>query len=150
MGHEFLAGEAVLAFDLETTGISTNNDRIVQIALVGSNLSGEAVHYENLINPRRPIPSGASDVHGIYDSDVKGLADFSAHADEIHNLIENSVIVGHNVRKFDMPMLENEFRRIGRLPPRPKAMMDTLEIVRRVKVARPHNLGVCAKGTGFL
>ena len=56
MGHEFLAGEAVLAFDLETTGISTNNDRIVQIALVGSDSSGDAVHYENLINPRRPIP----------------------------------------------------------------------------------------------
>ena len=40
-----------------------------------------------------------------------------------------------------MPLLENEFRRIGRLPPKPKAMMDTLEIVRRVKVSRPHNLG---------
>ena len=49
MGHEFLAGESVLAFDLETTGISTNNDRIVQIALVGSNNEGEAVHYETLI-----------------------------------------------------------------------------------------------------
>ena len=66
MGHEFLAGEAVLAFDLETTGISTNNDRIVQIALIGSDSFGEAVNYETLINPRRAIPSGASEVHGIY------------------------------------------------------------------------------------
>ena len=149
MGHEFLAGEAVLAFDLETTGISTNNDRIVQIALIGSDSAGEAVNYETLINPRRAIPSGASAVHGIYDSDVKGLADFSKHADEIHNLIENSVIVGHNVRKFDMPLLENEFRRIGRLPPKPKAMMDTLEIVRRVKVGRPHNLGSLCQRHGI-
>ena len=117
MGHEFLAGEAVLAFDLETTGISTNNDRIVpKPTLVGSDLVGEAVHYETLVNPRGVIPSGASDVHGIYDSDVKGLVYFFRHADEIHNLIENSVVVGHNVRKFDMPLLENEFRRIGRLP----------------------------------
>ena len=60
MGHEFLAGETVLAFDLETTGISTNNDRIVQIALVGSDSLGEPVNYEHLINPRRAIPSGAS------------------------------------------------------------------------------------------
>jgi len=149
MGHEFLAGESVLAFDLETTGISTNNDRIVQIALVGSNNEGEAVHYETLINPRRPIPMGASGVHGIFDADVRGLDDFSHHADEIHQLIEDAVIVGHNVRKFDMPLLENEFRRIGRLPPKPKAMMDTLEIVRRVKVGRPHNLGSLCQRHGI-
>lgn len=141
MGHDFLTGESVLAFDLETTGISTNNDRIVQIALVGSNSAGEQVHYETIINPRRPIPAGASEVHGIYDSDVKGQQDFTHFADEIHQLIENSVIVGHNVRRFDMPLLDNEFRRVGRLPPKPKAIMDTLEIVRRVKVSRPHNLG---------
>ena len=67
MGHEFLAGESVLAFDLETTGISTNNDRVVQIALIGSDSLGETIHFETLINPRRPIPAGASGVHGIFD-----------------------------------------------------------------------------------
>mgnify|MGYP000900333788 CR=1 FL=1 len=36
MAQNFLEGERVLALDLETTGISTNNDRIVQIALIGS------------------------------------------------------------------------------------------------------------------
>ena len=149
MGHEFLDGESVLAFDLETTGISTNTDRIVQIALIGSNSTGDTVHYETLVNPRRPIPPGASGVHGIFDSDVKGEQDFRHHADEIHRLIENSVVVGHNIRKFDMPLLENEFRRIGRLPPKPKAMMDTLEIVRRVKLGRPHNLGSLCQRHGI-
>ena len=91
MGHEFLTGETVLAFDLETTGISTNNDRIVQIALVGSNSSGEPVNYEHLINPRRAIPSGASGVHGIFDSDVKGLPDFSNYADQIHEMVEGAL-----------------------------------------------------------
>jgi exonuclease I len=33
---ELLEGERVLAFDLETTGISTSRDRIVQLALIGS------------------------------------------------------------------------------------------------------------------
>ncbi len=141
MGHEFLQGERVLAFDLETTGISTNNDRIVQIALVGSDAEGNPINYESLINPRRPIPTGASNVHGIYDSDVKGLPDFSKYANEVHEMMEQSVIIGHNVRNFDMPLLDNEFRRIGKLPPKPKAIMDTLEIVRRVKLSRPHNLG---------
>ena len=118
MGHEFLADESVLAFDLETTGISTNNDRIVQIALIGSNSKGDAVHYETMINPRRPIPSGASNVHGIFDSDVKSLPDFSHHADEIHELIENSVIVGHNVNLSltDCSVIVFGFFELGKVP----------------------------------
>ena len=146
MAQDFLDGERVLAFDLETTGISTNNDRIVQIALIGSSIDGTEISYETLVNPRRAIPLQASAVHGIYDEDVRSLEDFSKFADEIFQLIEGSVIVGHNVRQFDLPLLGNEFRRLGKLPPTPKAIMDTLEVVRRIKLPRPHNLGsLCAK-----
>ncbi len=141
MAQDFLDGERVLAFDLETTGISTNSDKIVQIALIGSSSDGDEISYETLINPRRAIPLQASEVHGIYDSDVRTLDDFSKFADEVFELIEGSVIVGHNVRQFDLPLLNNEFRRLGKLPPSPKAVMDTLEVVRRIKIPRPHNLG---------
>jgi len=146
MAQDFLDGERVLAFDLETTGISTNSDKIVQIALIGSSFDGTEISYETLINPRRPIPIQASEVHGIYDNDVKSIEDFAKFADEIFQLIEGSVIVGHNVRQFDLPLLNNEFRRLGKLPPTPKAIMDTLEVVRRIKLPRPHRLGsLCAK-----
>lgn len=146
MATNVLEGERVLSFDLETTGISTNNDRIVQIALIGSDKNGEAIHYERIINPRRPIPAGASNVHGIYDSDVRGKGDFSTIVEEVAELITGAVIVGHNVRRFDLQMLEGEFFRLGRQMPKPRAIMDTLELVRRLKVARPHNLGaLCAR-----
>ena len=146
MAQDLLDGERVLALDLETTGISTNNDRIVQIALIGSSNESGEIYYENLVNPRRSIPRQASEVHGIYDQDVRSLGDFAKFADEIAELVEGSVIIGHNVRRFDMPLLDNEFRRLGRLPPKPKVILDTLEIVRRVKAPRPHNLGaLCAK-----
>ena len=92
MGQEFLDGETVLAFDLETTGVSTANDRIVQIALIGSNKDGQTISYESLVNPRRPIPLGASEVHGIYDDKVKHLGDFSTIAQQVYGLIELSLI----------------------------------------------------------
>lgn len=149
MAQDFLDGERVLALDLETTGISTNNDKIVQIALIGSSEDGSEISYENLINPRRSIPIQASNVHGIFDSDVKNLSDFSAFADEIYEQIEGAVIIGHNVRQFDLPLLNNEFRRLGRLPPNPKVVLDTLEVVRRVKLPRPHNLGALCKKHGI-
>ena len=143
---EILNGLKVLAFDLETTGISTNSDRIVQIALIGADEHDSPIHEDILVNPQRPIPSGASNVHGIYDSDVKSEPVFKHFAEKIANLIEGAVIVGHNARRFDMPLLENEFFRCGINPPKPIAVLDTLEMVRRLKIPRPHNLGAqCAR-----
>ena len=122
MAVDPLAGERVLAFDTETTGISTTRSRIVQFALVGSDVNGEPVHIEHIVDPRCPIPIEASRVHGIYDGDVRGAPVFRDVADELHEAIEGAVLVGHNVRRFDMGMVEAEFMRLGRLPPRPKAV----------------------------
>ncbi len=146
MAPNVLDGERVLAFDLETTGISTSSDRIVQIALIGANPDGTPIHFEEIVNPQRSIPYGASNVHGIFDHDVRGKGNFSTIADQVAELIEGSVIVGHNVRRFDLAMLDVEFLRLGKRTPRPKAVMDTYEFVRRLNVPRPHKLGaLCAR-----
>ena len=143
---DILEGQRVLAFDLETTGVSTNNDRIVQVALIGAEANGATVHYDILVNPQRPIPMGASNVHGIYDSKVRGEPVFKHYAEELFKLMNGAVIVGHNARRFDMPLLENEFFRCCMVPPKPLVVLDTLEAVRRLKIARPHNLGAqCAR-----
>ena len=143
---DVLEGHRVLAFDLETTGISTNNDRIVQVALIGADADGNPIHHDILVNPQRPIPRDASRVHGIYDQDVRSKPVFKECANELAELMEGAVIVGHNARKFDMPLLQNEFYRCGISPPRPLVVLDTLEAVRRLKIPRPHNLGAqCAR-----
>ena len=143
---DVLEGHRVLAFDLETTGISTNNDRIVQVALIGADEDGNPVHHDILVNPQRPIPRDASRVHGIYDQDVRSKPIFKECANELAELMEGAVIVGHNARKFDMPLLQNEFYRCGISPPKPLVVLDTLEAVRRLKIPRPHNLGAqCAR-----
>ena len=143
---DVLEGHRVLAFDLETTGISTNNDRIVQVALIGADADGNPIHHDILVNPQRPIPRDASRVHGIYDQDVRNKPVFKECANELAELMEGAVIVGHNARKFDMPLLQNEFYRCGISPPKPLVVLDTLEAVRRLKIPRPHNLGAqCAR-----
>ena len=111
------------------------------MALIGSDADGSEISYDQLVNPRRPIPYDSQRIHGISDADVRGQPDFSEIADRISELIDGSVLIGHNVRQFDLPMLRNEFLRIGALPPEPKAVLDTLEMVRRLKLPRPHRLG---------
>jgi len=146
MVADALEGRRVLALDLETTGISTKSDRIVQIALVGAHHDGRAVNFDEVVNPGRPIPIEASRIHGLYNDDVKGAGKFSTIADEVFQMIEGAVLVGHNVRRFDIPLLENEFLRLGMNPPQPMSILDTLECVRRLKIPRPHNLGAqCAR-----
>jgi DNA polymerase-3 subunit epsilon len=141
MGVDFFEGERVLAFDLETTGISTSRDRIVQYALIGSDVDGTSIHLDKLVHPQRKIPRDSSEIHGIFDADVQDAEPFSHHAKHLAELMNGAIIVGHNVRQFDLAMLEQEFLRLGQLAPKPKAIFDTLEIVRRLKVPRPHNLG---------
>ena len=64
-------------------------------------------------------PRDASRVHGIYDQDVRSKPVFKECANELAELMEGAVIVGHNARKFDMPLLQNEFYRCGISPPKP-------------------------------
>ena len=149
MAQDLFEGEKVLAFDLETTGVSTNNDRIVQYALIGTLADGTAVNVEQLVKPGVRIPFDASNIHGIYDEDVRDKPRFSEVADELADLIDGAVLVGHNVRSFDFAMLKTEFLRMGRLAPQPKAIMDTLELVRRLRLPRPHNLGALCQRHGI-
>jgi DNA polymerase-3 subunit epsilon len=58
-------------FDLETTGISVGKDRIVEISMLKVLPNGEEVALTMRINPGIPIPEKSSEIHGIYDDDVK-------------------------------------------------------------------------------
>lgn len=148
MVGDLFANERVLAFDLETTGISTRTDKIVQYALIGSNTCGTEISVEGLVNPGCLIPPRASEIHGIYNRDVIDAAQFVSHAQKIFDLMDGAIIVGHNVRRFDIPFLATEFSRVGMLAPKPKAIIDTLEIVRKLKLPRPHNLGALCNRHG--
>jgi len=103
-----------LAFiDLETTGVNISNDRIVEIGIVKILPDGTRQVKRKLINPLMPIPTGASDVHGITDEMVKDAPSFKQVANEIKQFIENCDMGGYNSNRFDVPMLIEEFLRAG-------------------------------------
>ena len=59
-------------FDLETTGVDTVNDRIVEVSMIKIMPSGEEVVRTRRINPQMHIPEQATAIHGITDEMVKG------------------------------------------------------------------------------
>ena len=87
--------------DLETTGVNISNDRIVEIAIVKILPDGTRQVKRKLINPLIPIPSGASDVHGITDDMVKDAPSFKQVANEIKQFMDNCDMGGYNSNRFD-------------------------------------------------
>lgn len=105
----------IVVFDLETTGIDTQKDRIVQFAAL--KVDENFVEKERLvldINPTIPISIGASRVHGLYDKDVRDCATFADVADLIVAFFEGCAPAGYNIIGFDIPLLDAELRRCGK------------------------------------
>jgi DNA polymerase-3 subunit epsilon len=123
---EELAADSVWAelpialVDVETTGRDASVDRVVEVGIAIAR-GGELVERKNwLVNPGRPIPREASDVHKISDEIVKDSPPFNAVAREIVALLAGCVPAAYNAA-FDRAFLRGELARAGlsdeELPP---------------------------------
>lgn len=100
-------------FDLETTGTSITNDRIVEIAIIKLMPNGERLTKVRKLNPTIPIPLESSLIHGIYDKDVENEPTFKSVAKSLAKFLEGADLSGFNIIKFDVPVLVEEFLRAG-------------------------------------
>lgn len=101
-------------FDLETTGSDIIKDRIVQIALVKySKEEGTPIEKSFLVNPQIPISPEAIAVHGITEEMVKDAPPFKLIAVELSRFIGDADLAGYNSNRFDIPLLTEEFGRVG-------------------------------------
>lgn len=106
-----LVKEARLAvFDVETTGIDTNESRVVEIGAAFLD-SGVWSRRKSRVNPGIPIPREASDVHGIDDNAVAGLPMFPSIWPKFLASLADRVLCGYNVLRYDIPLLAAESRR---------------------------------------
>ena len=100
-------------FDLETTGININTDRIVELCYIKVYPNGNEESKSMRINPEQHIPEFSSTIHGIYDADVADCPTFKQIAQELANTIEGCDLAGFNSNRFDIPLLVEEFLRAG-------------------------------------
>ena len=100
-------------FDLETTGVNIARDRIVEISVVKALPNGETEIHTRRVNPEMPIPLESSLIHGIYDEDVKDAPTFKMLAKNLATFLEGCDLAGFNSNRFDIPMLVEEFLRVG-------------------------------------
>lgn len=100
--------------DLETTGLSVANDRIIEIGIIKFDLESNTVEtFNKLINPGfgATMHEKAEAVHGHSLAELQQYPILIRYWPEITKMIKNSWLVGYNIQNFDIPMLINERNR---------------------------------------
>ena len=96
--------DSYCVLDLETTGLSANYDKIVEVAILKIKNNEIVDTFHTLINPCIPISVSASMVNHIYDDMVQDSPLFSDVMDSILSFLGEDTIIGHNI-SFDLRFL---------------------------------------------
>lgn len=94
-----------VVFDLETTGLSSKYDEVVEISAIKVVGGAIADEFSTLVNPRQPIPYHATRVNGITDDMVAEAPGFQTALTSFLEFTGDMVLVGHNIQRFDMPFM---------------------------------------------
>ena len=129
IGFEIKPFDNMVVFDLETTGLSSRFDDIIQIAAMRI-VDGELVEddiFFSFIKPEKPLSDFIMSYTGITEKDVKEapvpkkvLSQFSAYCG-------NSLLVAHNGQAFDLPFIRNVSER-NELPIRTVESIDSMHL----------------------
>lgn len=98
--------------DLETTGGHPTDHGITEISILLHD--GEKVFdsFQSLVNPGRKIPYFVSRMTGITDEMLENAPRFSDIAAEVHDFLQDTIFVAHNVN-FDFSFLKECFHKEG-------------------------------------
>ena len=141
-----VSGGTYVVLDVETTGLNTASDMIIEIGAVRIENGVEVKEFSQLINPERPIPDKVVELTGITDGMVQNMPVIGDVIRDFAAFCEGAVLVAHNAA-FDMAFFERAFRD-AKLPfDHPK--LDTLTLVRNLyPEQKTHKLGAMCKFLG--
>jgi DNA polymerase-3 subunit epsilon len=116
--------------DTETTGLSAEKDRIVEIACIElSNHIPTKNIFHTFINPETKVSADAFSVHGYSDEFLSNKPKFKEIIKDFLDFIKDKKLVIHNA-DFDLGFLNNELRRLNVKPILKSEVVDTLQIAR--------------------
>jgi DNA polymerase-3 subunit epsilon len=135
-----IINKPIVFFDLETTGVNTVKDRIVQISIIKIDEEGVRTKKTTLINPGIKIPAEATEIHGITDQHVIGAPKFHKIAKSLIEQLSDCDMAGFNSDNFDVPMLIEEFSRAGLEYPIPGQEINFIDVLKLERIINSHKL----------
>ncbi|ORU00037.1 ATP-dependent DNA helicase PcrA [Anaerovibrio sp. JC8] len=121
----------VVVFDVESTGLDTSKDEIVQIAAIRIDKTGAVLDKMNLFLKATKSVGQSVHTHHITDEQLQREGvDPKAGLQAFLDFAKDSVIVGHNVG-YDLTILASQLKRLKMEGLQCQAHYDTLDIFRR-------------------
>ena len=97
--------DKILCFDVETTGLSREEDEILQLSIVDG--TGKTVFNEYIKPTRHESWDGAEAIHGISPSDVVDKPTIEEYRDTLNDIFKDvQLLVGYNNIYFDNAFLK--------------------------------------------
>lgn len=121
-------GTVFTVIDTETTGLSSIESRIVEVAAIKFSKDGILDKFSTLVNPEQKIPSQCIQIHHITDQMVQSAPKIKQILPDFLKFIEGSVLIGHNIN-FDLRFLNAELERNGFFQLK-NSFIDTLSLSR--------------------
>ena len=116
-----------VVFDIETTGFSAVNDRIIEIGAVKVENGMITEKFSEFVNPERPIPFEIEKLTSINDRMVEDAPNISVILPKFMDFCGGSVLVAHNA-DFDTGFIRHNCEVLGL--PYDYTYVDTLGIAR--------------------
>ncbi|MDP6532859.1 MAG: helicase C-terminal domain-containing protein [Candidatus Marinimicrobia bacterium] len=133
-----------VAFDFETTGLSSENDRIIEVAAILFENGEVKDTFVTLVNPRRPIPYIITRITGISDEMVIDAPYEKDVVNDLFDFIGDYPLIAHNIH-FDIDFLRVLSDRYELSAPE-NDLYDTLQLSRAFLYFQPtHNLSALAE-----
>ena len=104
--------EEYVAFDLETTGLSSLTDRIIEIGAVVMKNGQEVDRFQTFVDPQRKLERKIVDLTGITDDMLVGAPLIEEVLPKFLNFVGDRVLVAHN-SDFDTGFIRAECARQG-------------------------------------
>lgn len=115
-----------VAVDIETTGLG-RDARIIELGAVRIRHGRKVASYSQLVNPQIPIPAKVTQITGITDRDVRHQPTIDKALPRFWAFCGRDTWIGHNIRRFDIPVIAREAQRVGAGMP-DVSFYDTMEL----------------------
>ncbi|WP_339126910.1 PolC-type DNA polymerase III [Fusobacterium nucleatum] len=120
--------EEFVVFDIETTGLNSHTNEIIEIGAVKIKAGRIVDRYSQLINPGRPIPYHITEITSITDEQVANEPKINEVIGKFVDFIGDAVLVAHNA-PFDMGFIKRDIKKYLNIDYQ-CSVIDTLQMAR--------------------
>ena len=120
--------EEFVVFDIETTGLNSHTNEIIEIGAVKIKAGRIMDRYSQLINPGRPIPYHITEITSITDEQVANEPKIDEVIGKFVDFIGDAVLVAHNA-PFDIGFIKRDVKKYLNIDLQ-SSVIDTLQMAR--------------------